>query len=195
MKLKWGFGQTVDIKGEWVNDSMSRKPETTTYVRTGAVFSMSSQMLELTMQELARYRDARVEGCCFWYGSKTDSDAVTVTHVVFPKQINNRQNFTVPSEAIGEMSAATRPMNIINRAQIHTHPSRWVGHSPYDDDHAISRNALSIVLPRYGATVDAWPKGVGVHEFQNGAWHRLSSRQTSQRIRIVESEVILIDLR
>ncbi|HUJ30711.1 MAG TPA: hypothetical protein VLY23_05485 [Candidatus Acidoferrum sp.] len=142
-----------------------------------------------------QYSNARVEGCCFWYGPKTDSNEFAITHLVFPKQINKRQNFTVPPEAVGEMSAATRPLSLINRAQVHAHPNRWVEHSPYDDEHAISRKALSVVLPRYGASIRAWPRGISVHEFRNDAWRRLKSRQASQRIQIVDGQIHLIDLR
>jgi hypothetical protein len=172
-----------------------KRPPTITYTPTGAVLLVPKQTLTLMQHGLAVYCKRRVEGCCFWYGPKTDSTELPITLVVFPKQINRRGNFTVTSEAIAEMSAATRPLGTINRAQIHTHPSRWVGHSPYDDDHAISRNALSIVLPRYGTTIDAWPKGVGIHEFQNNMWYNLDAQQASQRIRLVEGEVNLIDLR
>lgn len=118
-----------------------------------------------------------------------------MTHVVFPKQVNNRRNFMVPAEAIAEMSAATRPLGIINRAQLHTHPGRWVGHSQYDDDHAISRNALSIVIPYYGNATGAWPKGIGVHEFQNEMWHLMNTQEKARRIHLVEGEINLIDLR
>jgi len=151
--------------------------------------------LVLMQNGFAEYRNATVEGCCFWYGPKTDSNEFAITHVVLPKQMNKRLNFTVSPEAVGEMSAATHPLSLINRAQVHTHPSRWVDHSPYDDEHAISRKALSIVLPRYGASIRAWPRGIGVHEFRNDAWRRLPSRQASQRIQIADGEVHVIDLR
>lgn len=196
MKSRWGFAQETDTRAEWANISMFyKRPTIITYKPTGAILLVPKQTLTLMQYGLAVYRKAKVEGCCFWYGPKTDSTELPITLVVFPKQINRGGNFTVTSEAIAEMSAATRPPGTINRAQIHTHPSRWVGHSPYDDDHAISRNALSIVLPRYGATIDAWPKGVGVHEFQNNVWHELNTQQAARRIRLVEGEVTLIDLR
>jgi len=168
---------------------------TKTYTSTGAVILVPNQALALMWEGLSNYRKARVEGCCFWYGPNTDSKEMSVTHVVFPKQINNRRSFKVASDAIAEMSAATRPLRIINRAQIHTHPRRWTGHSLYDDDHAISRKAISIVLPYYGKPSDSWPEGFGFHVFQNEAWHLLTSRQASERVRLVEGEVKLIDLR
>lgn len=174
---------------------MSYKHPTTIYTPTGAVLLVPKEALALMQHGLAIYCAVKVEGCCFLYGPKTESSETPITHVVFTKQINNRRNFTVPSEAIAEMSRATRPLGTINRAQIHTHPSHLVEHSPYDDDHAISRKAVSVVLPSYGTTIDAWPKGVGVHEFQKDVWHFLTPQQALQRIRLVEGEVKLIDLR
>lgn len=166
-----------------------------TYVPTTVVLLLPKQAVALMQQGLAEYRLARVEGCCFWYGPKTDSEKIFVTHVVFPKQVNNQRHFSVPSEAVAEMSDATRPLGIVNRAQIHTHPGSWVGHSPYDDEHAISRKALSIVFPWYGSAIKAWPRAVGVHEFQNDIWHRLRAQQKLRRIQLVDGEINLVDLR
>jgi hypothetical protein len=151
--------------------------------------------LALMRQGLTRYRDGKLEGCCFWYGPKVDSRRLPISHVVFPKQVNERKSFAITSEAIAEMSAATRPLGILNRAQLHTHPSSWVEHSWYDDDHAISRKAISIVLPYYGNTIEKWPQGIGVNEFRDGQWKLLTGDQASQQVQIVEATIELIDLR
>ena len=174
---------------------MFYKLPSTTYIPTGAVLVVPKEALLLMGQGLAPYREARLEGCCFLYGPRGGSNEVSISYLVFPKQVNNPKNYTVSSEAIAEMSAATRPLEIVNRMQIHTHPGRWVDHSPYDDEHAISRKAVSVVLPYYGATIDAWPKGIGVHEFQTEKWHLLSKQHAEQRIRLVEGGLDIIDLR
>lgn len=174
---------------------MLRKSRPTIRPEAHPVLVFPRTAFGLMQDGFAQYCNAGVEGCCFWYGPKTDAKEFTVTHVVFPKQINNRQNFTVPPDAVAEMSAATRPLSLINRAQVHTHPSQWVEHSPYDDEHAISRKALSIVLPQYGASIRAWPRGISVYEFRKNGWRRLSARQASQRIRIVDGRIHFTDLR
>lgn len=195
MKSKWVSGRPTDTKADWGNLTMFKRRPAANYSPSGTVLLVPKQVLQLMWQGLACYHNAEVEGCCFWYGPKTDLKEMPITHLVFPKQVNNRRNFMVTSDAIAEMSTATRPLGMVNRAQVHTHPGRWVGHSPYDDDNAISRKALSIVLPRYGATIAKWPKGIGVHEFGNEVWQFLSPRQASRRIRLVEAKISLIDLR
>jgi len=70
-------------------------------------------------------------------------------------------------------------------AQIHSHPGDWVEHSPYDDQVVASRRGLSLVVPRYGRGVQLWPDRIGVHEWQDGYWHRLSQGLARRRVRLV----------
>lgn len=165
------------------------------YVPPSAVLQVPRQTLEETVSALENGRALGVESCCFWYGPRVDGDVAVVTAVVVPKQQNARLNYHVPADAIVEMSAATRPLGLVTLVQVHTHPSSRVDHSAYDDENAISRNALSIVLPNYGMVSPQWPKEAGVHEFQGGVWHRLSVNQSYRRIEVVDGTVQLIDLR
>jgi hypothetical protein len=97
---------------------------------------------------------------------------------------------------MAKVAAATGPRGWRNLSQLHTHPGSAVEHSFYDDDHANSRRALSIVLPYYGRS-DSWPEAtLAVHEFQDNAWHLLDPGQSAQRIVAgADGPCELIDLR
>jgi hypothetical protein len=85
----------------------------------------------------------------------------------------------------------------VNLSQIHTHPGLGVEHSRYDDAHANSRRALSVVLPFYGRWHGVWPRGIGVHEFQSSYWHLLSDADAGRRVAIGGAGIParLVDLR
>jgi hypothetical protein len=173
---------------------LERRPEHP-YEPNGLVLLLPRAALAAMALGLGSYCLGRLEGGCFWYGPKTDSKEMPVTHIVFSKQTNTWGNFTVPADAIAEMSEATRPLGLVTRAQVHTHPGRNVHHSWYDDGHAISRKALSVVFPFYGSTVATWTDGVGVHEFQGQSWHLLTHAQSASRLRLVEESIATLDLR
>jgi hypothetical protein len=77
---------------------------------------------------------------------------------------------------------------LTNLAQVHTHPSDWVEHSPYDDERAYStrEGALSLVWPDYGLSLNYDLCGVGVHVRRAGAWVQLDEREAGERIRLVD---------
>ena len=96
----------------------------------------------------------------------------------------NRGNYHITAEGMREMGASLadelRPL-----AQVHSHPGVLVEHSPYDDEMASSRRALSLVFPQYGRLTAAWPDGVGVHEWQSDYWHHLTSSQARSRVALI----------
>jgi Prokaryotic homologs of the JAB domain len=149
--------------------------------------------LELTL-ELFRH-SGRLETCCFWYGSRVETVG-SVTAVVVPRQQQTWGNYYVTVDAMQRIHQRVGQRGLKNLAQVHSHPSAIVEHSVYDDEMANSRRALSIVVPSYGHWAAAWPSGIGVHEFQNEYWHRLSDRDAAARVELTESsEVEYVDCR
>jgi hypothetical protein len=166
------------------------------YAWDGRVLAISQALLDVTFCVFESYRERSVEACCFWYGRHVSDTLSKACAVVVPRQINRRLNFDVPRSSILPVSEATRRKGWKNLAQLHSHPDTDVEHSSYDDLHANSRRALSIVLPNYGAPTVNWFGDVGLHEFQNDYWHYLSPHEASNRLRFDNSdEVELIDLR
>lgn len=181
---------------QWEEGSLWRPPPPGPYRLPAAVLTLSRAVLDQTLAVFRRTASRRLEACCFWYGLRTNGGGASVLAIVVPQQRNSWGNYFVPAAAVAEMAAATRPRGWVNLGQVHTHPGRNVEHSRYDDGHANSRRALSVVLPFYGRWQGPWPLGVGLHEFQNDYWHLLSDADASLRVTVAEfGDAELLDLR
>lgn len=167
------------------------------YTLSEAVLEISDGVVSATFEAHSAFAKRNVESCCFWYGTVSEKGRGRVQAIVIPTQRNSWGNYHVRSEAMAAISGATRRLGFRNLAQIHTHPGRLVEHSSYDDQMANSRQALSLVLPNYGVSRCAWSAEVGVHEFQEGYWYRLSTEHASRRIAVVSNygPIQILDLR
>jgi len=136
----------------------------------------------------------RRESGVMWYGTKDASGDGTVRYVVAPRQQMRWGNYHVSAEALAEV-VHRLPEGLKPLAQAHSHPGEWVEHSTYDDAMVSSNRILSLVLPSYGRKTRIFLHGVGVHEWQNGYWHRLDPDLAKKRIVPVDGEVRVEDLR
>lgn len=141
-----------------------------------------------TLTALERYRRAHVESGLYWYGLRND-DAALVSLAAVPSQINRPRHFAVPDDALAALTRAV-PEPLVAVAAIHTHPGFNTRHSPHDDERAISRKILSLVLPAYGE--GAVLSKAGVHEHRNGDWQPLAPKEIQQRLMLLP---ILVDTR
>jgi hypothetical protein len=134
------------------------------------------------------YWRARVEAACFWFGVDTETRQV-VTTLAIPHLRQSWGHYRVDADSLRRLAAEMRAQGLVNLAQVHTHPSARVGHSPYDDENAYStrEGALSLVWPHYGAVLYHDLTGVGVHERRGGRWARLRDEDIGHRIRLVDS--------
>ena len=148
---------------------------------------LPQSVLHRTHEILLPYWREGVETACFWFGVDAGQLQV-VTTMALPKLYQTRGNYLVEMTSLRRMAAQMRLIGLTNLAQVHTHPTEWVNHSPYDDEHAYStrHGSLSLVWPHYGATVGHDLHGIGVHERRNGEWSRLSEIQTKERIWLVD---------
>jgi hypothetical protein len=161
----------------------------------GIVIAFPEAVLQSMQTFFEPYRRQRLEACCIWYGPRIAELPFAVTTLVIPRQKNSAGNFHLTPEAIGAMADATRPLGLVARVQIHSHPGVRVDHSWYDDENAISRRVLSLVVPRYGNIPRRWPQGVGVHEFQDTEWVRLEDAVARTRLLKNDGALSVIDLR
>jgi proteasome lid subunit RPN8/RPN11 len=143
---------------------------------------------QATVKVLDPYRHAQVEAGLYWYGLRSDEAAVVV-HAGVPAQINRPRNFAVPDDALATLTRAV-PEPLVAVAAIHTHPGLDTRHSPHDDERAISRKILSLVLPRYGDK--ALLSEARVHEHRSERWHALAPQEADERLVLVPT---LVDLR
>lgn len=172
------------------------RPKPVTPYRLGTErLHVPRRALDLTLEFLSSAE--HLESCCFWYGSRTDeANGGSVTAVVVPRQRRTWGNYHVTADAMQRIHQRVAPGGLRNLAQVHSHPGVFVEHSVYDDKMANSRRALSLVIPSYGHWSAAWPSGIGVHEFQDDYWHRLTDHDAGHRVVLTEArEVGFIDCR
>jgi hypothetical protein len=138
----------------------------------------------------------RREAFALLYGTRgaADGGADAVRALVVPRQLGYRGRYLVPHAAMADASAATISHGWVTLGQVHSHPSGNVEHSSYDDRHAVSLRAISIVLPFYGRYPGSWPRQIGVHEHQDGWWHLLTAQQAAARITLAAAPLQIIDL-
>ena len=96
-------------------------------------------------------QEARAEQVCYLDGFKSGNLSI-VTTLTFPNAELYSGHFHVPASAMDMAGNHLIDYGLRRIAQVHTHPTSWVGHSPYDNEHACSQavGAVSIVLPDYG---------------------------------------------
>ncbi len=112
-----------------------------------------------TTAVFATFSAAGLEGGCLWYGVP---GTLRVVRLGVPRQRGRPRNFEIEPAALEELNAGIGD-DLAVVAQLHGHPGWDVRHSPWDDDLIVSRRAVSIVLPWYGAHVDLAACGVHVH--------------------------------
>jgi hypothetical protein len=113
---------------------------------------LSQAVLRRTHEILLPYWREGVETACFWFGVDAGQLQV-VTTVALPKLYQTSGNYSVEMTSLRRIAAQMRLSGLTNLAQVHTHPTDWVNHSPYDDEHSYSTRdgALSLVWAFYGA--------------------------------------------
>lgn len=173
-------------------DLLRRRPPAAPYRAGDAVLFVPERAVAATLELLQRF--GRLEACVFWFGTRS-REGGTVEAVLAPRQRMTWGNYLVAPQAMIEMAdmlpvEAWKPL-----AQVHSHPGAGVEHSTYDDEMVSSRRSLSLVFPFYGRWADPWPKGVGIHEHQDGYWHLLPSAEAAERVRLTNGDILCRDLR
>lgn len=149
---------------------------------------VSRSILRDTHEYFLPYWRAHVETACFWFGVDA-GDYQVVTTIAAPKLYQTSGNYSVEMTSMRRLAAEMRAQGLVNLAQVHTHPSRWVGHSSYDDAHAYSTRdgALSLVWSDYGLQLGHELDGVGVHRRRGGKWLHLDGKEVREKIRLVDA--------
>jgi hypothetical protein len=169
-----------------------RKPPVRPYALSNARLSVPGAAVTATLELLRRA--GRRESGLFWYGPRDAAGNGRVTYVAAPRQRMTWGNYHVSPVALAEI-VNKLPDDCKPLAQVHSHPGVNVEHSPYDDDMASSRRALSLVFPLYGQSNAPFPNDVGVHEWQDQYWHLLDRGQAAKRLVLTTGDVRVEDLR
>jgi proteasome lid subunit RPN8/RPN11 len=139
----------------------------------------------MTAVLLRGYAGQGVEAGLYWYGIRSSESAAVIT-VGLPRQTNRSGNFEVGADDLAVLvRRVRRPLVVV--AQVHSHPGANVDHSDWDNDLVVSRKILSLVVPDYGRRVHL--EDLGVHEFVDENWYRLSNDEVARRIVVTPSSV------
>jgi hypothetical protein len=111
--------------------------------------------------------------------------------VVAPRANTDFGRVEVSHDANFEFIKALSAKKYVQIAQVHTHPSSWVGHSLGDSRYAAFKinGLLSIVVPVYGKKgMLPLDKRCGVHRFDESEFVRLPRKYVATRFHVLENE-------
>ena len=173
-------------------DDLFRPAPARPYAPVNLRLQVPTDAVRATLELLQRA--GKRESGLFWYGPRDTAGNGLVQYMAAPRQRMSWGNYHVSPEALAEI-VHRLPEGWKPLAQVHSHPGLRVEHSNYDDRMISTRRALSLVFPSYGRTTAVFPRGVGVHEWQNDYWHLLDEATAKLRVIIVEGKVRVEDLR
>lgn len=144
-----------------------------------------SQLIWETLLDEFRWPRSAVERVAYIDGIAWAGISIATT-LTFPNAEMHPTYFTVSGDAMSEAGQHFRRFGMERLAQVHTHPSRDVRHSPFDDENAYSQmdGALSIVLPNHARRRPDLTD-CGVHLRDGSGWRRLGARDIEGIIRIL----------
>ena len=137
------------------------------------------------------------EGLVYWAGRES-SDLINVTATIAPNtesgplrvSTSYKDNYHVVNE-LGKL-------NLIEIAQVHSHPSYWVDHSDGDDMWAAFKfdGLLSLVVPNYCDEGMRPLEKCGIHRYENGGFVRLSAKYVKEHFQLINcTNSKFVDLR
>jgi hypothetical protein len=157
-----------------------------TGARARPMFAITQAVLATSERLLRSPRLKGRESIVYWVGVKRDEVWVATT-VVKPNAMTTRGSFSTSPYDNGEVIGFLADAGLALLAQLHTHPGRFVGHSPGDDEDAFmaTENSLSLVVPNYGRNGMRPLTRCGVHRYEAGRFRRLEANEIEADICIV----------
>jgi hypothetical protein len=147
--------------------------------RDKLLYVIPSQVVRDTEKVLMEYASIEPsnEGLVYWGGTKR-KEAITVRAVIAPKTVSSYGSISISHRSNFDFVGALNQHNLVQIAQVHSHPTQWVGHSLGDDEMAAFKveGLLSIVVPEYGTSGMLPLTKCGVHRYVRGDFKRLSEK-------------------
>ncbi len=127
----------------------------------------------------------QVEQVCYFDGMLLEHSGV-VTTMTIPRAKLEVGRFQVAPDAMSEAGKHLRALRFRRLAQVHTHPTEWTGHSPWDNEWAYSQlpGAISIVLPHFARRQPGLEQA-GVHLRLDAGWRQLSPQEVPLQLRLI----------
>ena len=151
---------------------------------------------ERVLKEYSRKHPSN-EGFVVWGGLK-DNNIFNVKLVIAPKTESDFGRVVVSHKSNYYVVKELSKRNIIQIAQVHSHPTSWIDHSQGDSEWAAFKveGLLSIVVPNYCKKGFKDLLSCGVHRFSNNNFIRLSSKYIKEHFNLkMDLRSDFIDLR
>lgn len=160
--------------------------------RDKIAYQIPQQAIQDTSTILKEY--GRNEGLVYWAGTK-EGLIVTVKAVIAPKTTFSWGNVSVSHKSNYNFVGALSKNNLIHLAQVHSHPSEWVGHSPGDNVMAAFKveGLLSIVVPQYCQNGMLPLSRCGVHRFTKGTFKWLSNKYVESHFELTDKTKSILE--
>jgi len=143
-----------------------------------------------TWRLLSQMGQGESESACVWGGTLRHGRLCVVK--AYPigaahGAIRGCQSHRMSTQGVAELLAELRKDGLRIVADVHTHPSSWVGLSEVDKAHPIEfrRGLICIVLPDYATTPPSL-ESIGLHIYLGeGRWLESSQAETAVRVVLV----------
>jgi len=131
---------------------------------------------EKVLTEYARIKPAN-EGLVYWGGIE-GGNKIAVQAVIAPRTESDFGRVSTSHRSNFDFVRTLNRHNLVQVAQVHSHPSDWVDHSPGDDALAAfkTEGLLSIVVPDYCNRGMLPLTACGIHRYTRGDFIRLSNK-------------------
>lgn len=149
-------------------------------------YTISAQVIHDTETVLKQYR--RKEGLVYWGGTR-EGLKININALIAPKTTSSWGNVSVSHKSNFNFVGALSKYNLIQVAQVHSHPTQWVGHSQGDDEMAAfkANGLLSIVVPEYCKNGMLPLTICGIHRFSDGKFKQLSAKYIQKHFQLTDN--------
>ncbi len=159
---------------------------------------LSVYLPEIVIRETVRLlksyglKDQSHEGIVYWAGVVFNERRI-ITTVLAPQASTTAGSYLTSAVTNARVVTKVNEFRLHILAQVHSHPSNWVGHSDGDNKGAFMPypGFYSVVVPQYGLHGMLPLSKCGIHEYVENSFVRLSPQESLQRFVVVPSAIDL----
>jgi len=149
------------------------------------LYHIPLKAIEYTDQILKEYADLTPsnEGLVYWAGILKNNHYI-VKAVIAPETDSDYGRVSTSHKSNLNFVLALNELDLIQLAQVHSHPGSWVDHSDGDDTYAAFKieGLVSIVVPEYSIRGLIPLTQCGIHRYFNSDFHRLSDKYVQRHL-------------
>jgi hypothetical protein len=157
-------------------------------------FAITDAVVDAVADLLPTYRgpDGDHEGLVFLLGRELP-DLTLFVAAAAPEASHTAGSVEAPPQAVLAVVDRACSLGLGLLAQVHSHPTEWSEHSEGDDKMVLMpfEGMLSIVVPHYGHHRLLPLDGLGVHQWQSGAWFACERGSIRRGIHVVPTGIDL----